>query len=144
MEQSDLLKFKSKRSKNLRQSSPKSVSVLALSSLALLASSWLLQRVLQKFIVLSMFLSSCSFNIQPWYGLRYSRMDQVKFVEKNLQEIWSDLVCLSTPYHFKFFKGCLPQVLLGPFLNILNHMLFILTLSLLNHFSPMILETLVF
>ena len=26
--------------------------------------------------------------------------------------------CLSRPYSFKFFKGCLPQVLLGPFLNI--------------------------
>ena len=25
--------------------------------------------------------------------------------------------------HFKFFKGCLPQILLGPFLNILTHML---------------------
>ena len=26
--------------------------------------------------------------------------------------------CLSGPYSFKFFKGCLPQVLLGSFLNI--------------------------
>ena len=26
------------------------------------------------------------------------------------------------PYHFKFFKGCLPQILLGPFLNTLTHM----------------------
>ena len=23
------------------------------------------------------------------------------------------------PHHFKFFKGCLPQILLGPFLNTL-------------------------
>ena len=29
--------------------------------------------------------------------------------------------CLSRPYHFKFFKGCLPQILLGPFLNTLTH-----------------------
>ena len=29
---------------------------------------------------------------------------------------------LSRPYHFKFFKGCLPQILLGPFLNTLSHM----------------------
>ena len=42
----------------------------------------------------------------------YSRMDQVKFVEDNLCEIWR-------PYHFKFFKGCLPHILLGPFLNTL-------------------------
>ena len=34
----------------------------------------------------------------PLHGSRYSRMDQVKF-----------------------FKGCLPQILLGPFLNTLTH-----------------------
>ena len=32
------------------------------------------------------------------------RMDQVKFVEDSLYKIWSD--------HFKFFKGCLPQILI--------------------------------
>ena len=30
--------------------------------------------------------------------------------------------CLSRPYYFKFFKGCLPQILLGPFLNILSQL----------------------
>ena len=49
-------------------------------------------------------------------GSRYSRMDQVKFVEASLKKFWSDMVC-SRPYHFKFFKGCLSQVLLGPFLS---------------------------
>ena len=34
------------------------------------------------------------------------------------------MVCLSKPYPFKFFKGCLPQVLLGPFLNTLSHIIF--------------------
>ena len=29
--------------------------------------------------------------------------------------------CLSRPYLSYFFKGCLPQILLGPFLNILSH-----------------------
>ena len=33
------------------------------------------------------------------FGTKYSRMDQVKF-----------------------FKGCLPQILLGPFLNALTHL----------------------
>ena len=28
-----------------------------------------------------------------------------------------DMVSLNRPYHFRFFKGCLPQILLGPFLN---------------------------
>ena len=27
------------------------------------------------------------------------------------------MVCLSRPYHFEFFKSCLPQILLGPFQN---------------------------
>ena len=30
------------------------------------------------------------------------------------------MVCLSRPYSFNFFKGCLPQVLLGRFLNTLS------------------------
>ena len=38
------------------------------------------------------------------------KMDQIKFVDDSLQRIWP-----------QFFKGCLPQILLGPFLNILSH-----------------------
>ena len=45
-------------------------------------------------------------------------MDQVKFVEDSLYKIWSDMVCLSIPYHFKFLKGWLQQILFGSFLNI--------------------------
>ena len=48
---------------------------------------------------------------QTTFGSRYSRMDQVKF-----------------------FKGCLPQILLGPFLNTLTHFQFYL--EDLNIFSP--------
>ena len=33
------------------------------------------------------------------------------------KKIWSDMVCLDRAYHFSFFKGCLLQILLGPFLN---------------------------
>ena len=36
--------------------------------------------------------------------IRRMRMDQVKFVEDCLYKIWSD--------NFKFFKGCLPQILI--------------------------------
>ena len=39
-------------------------------------------------------------------------MDQVEFVE---------MVCLGKPDHFNFFKGRLPQILLGLFLNTLPH-----------------------
>ena len=40
-------------------------------------------------------------------------MDQVKYVEDSR----------GRPSHFKFFKSCLPQGLLGPFLNTLTHLL---------------------
>ena len=31
------------------------------------------------------------------------------------------LVTYQVPYHFKIFKGCLSQILLGPFMNALPH-----------------------
>ena len=55
-------------------------------------------------------------------GTKYSRMDQVKFVEDSLlkfEGIWS---ASSRPCPFKFFKVCLPQILLGLFLNTLSQM----------------------
>ena len=33
------------------------------------------------------------------------------------------MVCLSRPYHFKFSKVSLPQILLGPFLNTLTQII---------------------
>ena len=45
-------------------------------------------------------------------------MDLEKFVEDNLYKILSDM---SRPYQFKFFKSCLPQISLGPFLNTLTY-----------------------
>ena len=48
-------------------------------------------------------------------------MDQVKFVEDNYLKNWGGMVCLSRSHSFKFFKDCLPQILLGPFLNTLSH-----------------------
>ena len=30
--------------------------------------------------------------------------------------------CFNRSYHFNFFKGCLPQILLGPFINTLSHL----------------------
>ena len=32
------------------------------------------------------------------------------------------MVCLSRPYHFIFFKYCLPEILLGLFLNTSSHL----------------------
>ena len=56
-------------------------------------------------------------------GTKFSKMDQVKFVEDSLWKIWSGMVCFrqTIPLHF-FFKGCLGQILLGPFLNTLTQM----------------------
>ena len=45
-------------------------------------------------------------------GTKYSRTENVKFV------------CSSRSYPFKFFKGCLRQILLGPFLNTLSQIYF--------------------
>ena len=41
-----------------------------------------------------------------------------KIYQKTLERI----CCLGRPYHFRFFKGCLAQILLGPFLNTLTHL----------------------
>ena len=57
-------------------------------------------------------------------------MDQVKFAHDSLLKNWSDIVCLGRPYHFKFFKDCLPQSLLDPFLDTLSQVSFEQTLSL--------------
>ena len=39
------------------------------------------------------------------------------------------MVCLGRPHHFRFFKGSHPQILIGPFLNTLTHILW-------HHHSP--------
>ena len=42
---------------------------------------------------------------------------------------------LSRPYHFKFSKGCLPQILLVPFLNTLSNLTLIAFSPFQVHFS---------
>ena len=42
---------------------------------------------------------------------------------------------LSRPYHFKFSKGCLPQILLVPFLNTLSNLTLIAFSPFQFHFS---------
>ena len=37
------------------------------------------------------------------------------------RQLSENLKGLSRPYPFKFFKGCLPQISFGPFLNTLSH-----------------------
>ena len=53
------------------------------------------------------------------FKTKYWKMDQVKFLEDSLWKICR----LGRPYPFKFFKGCLPQILLGPFLNTWTYLL---------------------
>ena len=53
---------------------------------------------------------------------KYSRVDQIEFVEESLWKNGMDMVCLNIPYPLKFFNGCLPQILLGPLLNTLTQM----------------------
>ena len=40
----------------------------------------------------------------------------------HLHLVYHFTVFLNLPYHFKFFKGYLPQIWLGPFLNPLSQM----------------------
>ena len=46
-----------------------------------------------------------------------------KICGKQPLKIWSAMVCLGRPFHFKFFKACLPQILLGQFLNTFSHII---------------------
>ena len=41
-------------------------------------------------------------------------------MEQSIQE-WTNEQFKNGPRMDKFFKGCLPQILLGPFLNTLSH-----------------------
>ena len=52
-------------------------------------------------------------NLSRQNGAKYSRMNQVKFVEDSLYGLMRLTMSL------QIFKCCLPQILLGPFLNIL-------------------------
>ena len=61
---------------------------------------------------------------------------QVKFVEDSLKKIWRDMVCLSRQYPLKFFKGCLPQFLIGPLLNTLSHIIWREHTKMLNWSIP--------
>ena len=69
---------------------------------------------------------SCLCHHSVIYGSGYSRMDQVKFVKDSLG--------LCSPQHFKFFEGCLPQILFGPFLNTLT---WDIIETYLTHFMPL-------
>ena len=60
--------------------------------------------------------------IHQIYGTKNSRMD-LKNVQKTafkkFEGVWS---AAGRPYLFKNFKGCIPQILLGPFLCTLTHL----------------------
>ena len=49
---------------------------------------------------------------------------------KKFERVWS---ALGRSYTFISFKGCLPQILLGPFLNTLTHIFYIEAHALLRH-----------
>ena len=57
------------------------------------------------------------------FGTKYSRMDQVKFVELNLSvNNLRGYALLKQIIPFKFFKGFHPQISVGLFLNTLSHL----------------------
>ena len=64
--------------------------------------------------------ASPDFGFRSTYGTKYSRMDQVKFVEDNLLKNmkWYGLPKRKQTISL---QGYLPQILLGPVLNTLSH-----------------------
>ena len=58
-----------------------------------------------------------------------------KTCEDSLQNIWRDMICLSRAYPFKFFESCLPEILVGPFLNTLFHIIISKPFVTLSHSS---------
>ena len=68
------------------------------------------------------------------YEIRHSRINLVRLVEdrKNLKRY--GLLKMTIPLRI-FYKGCLPQTLLGPFLNTLFHIILKILLLSLNCFS---------
>ena len=50
------------------------------------------------------------------------RNGQSKICRRQPLKIWSDMICLKRPHNSKFFKVCLPQILLSLFLNTLFHL----------------------
>ena len=45
----------------------------------------------------------------------------LNITEKKSRDFFSGNTSLGRPYHLKFLKGCLPQILRGPILNTLAH-----------------------
>ena len=62
-------------------------------------------------------------------------MDQVKFMEDSLWKIWGDIVYLGRTSHFKLFKACFPQILLGLILYTLSQMCFKHTVILAQYLT---------
>ena len=53
--------------------------------------------------------------ITPWFDKNSYDIMRQSIQEWTKENLWK--VPLGSPYYFKFFKGCLPQILLGPILN---------------------------
>ena len=56
-------------------------------------------------------------------------MDQVKFVEDSLKKNCWSMAC----FPFKVFEDCILEILLGPFMNTLSHIMLLVQLSILGY-----------
>ena len=52
-----------------------------------------------------------------------SRLILPQYIWVNVFKNKLSKICLGRSYHFRVFKGCLPQILLGPFLSTLTQLL---------------------
>ena len=87
-------------------------------------------RLLKQTIFLQIFYRLSSTNL-TWSALEYFDSYEDIFIYYLAHKIPYSIsrpypLCLSRPYPFRFFKGFLPQILLGPLLNTFSHMKIIL------------------
>ena len=68
---------------------------------------------------ISIVMEHIKFNLRLFCYVRCYLLSQMVKLFKN----GPSKICGRQPYHFSFFKHCLPQILLGPFLNTLTQIL---------------------
>ena len=65
----------------------------------------------------------CSGEWISFFQLKHDSQIRLNIKELTEWNLWKTafkkIEVMNRPYHFKFFKGCLPQISLGPFLNTL-------------------------
>ena len=71
---------------------------------------------------LTCFLNFFQMNNKRIFVKNYSQYGHSKICGRQPLKILKGMICFKQIIPFKFFKSCLPQILLGPFLNTLSYL----------------------